>query len=305
MELYYKGVDIYDQISVCKCMYESYAESKSDLLKVVFNDVDDEWDSWKPQKGDTIRVVLGLFDSGDMNVTDVKPSNGQMTIYASSTPTSKNNKSNKSWSNVHFKQLCQEIADRHNLACVFYGIEDYIYDYVNQENKEDFKFLAERCVIEGCAFLVFNGKLIVYNESYIESQATNYNLEIPNTVPFDYRDSSDQAYGTCVIKNGSLTGTYESGSSDKTLNKIVKMRIASQAEANRFAKNMLRFENKKMASGVCESGVFLPGYAAGSIVNLQTSGVNSWDCKVFFTYVLHDLVKAKTTFRFRKTLEGY
>ena len=81
--------------------------------------------------------------------------------------------------------------------------------------------------------------------------------------------------------------------------------MTSQDEANRYAKNILRQANKKMASGVCESGTFLPGYAAGSVVNMQTNGAKSWNGNVFITYVLHDLVKCKTTFRFRKPLEGY
>lgn len=305
MKIYYEGVDIYPSISLNQCVYDSYGEEQADTLKMTFNDTSDQWDTWNPSKGDAIRVVLGSCDTGKMNVISVKPENGLMCLMASSIPDTANDKSNKSWQNVKFKQICQEIAERHGLSCEFYGVEDYTYAYVTQQNKEDFIFLEERCALEGCAFLVYNGRLVVYTESYMESGSARGTLSIGDDVKFTYEDHSSEVYGVCIAKNGAMEGTYSSGVTDKTLNKILSGKVSSQAEITRFAQNLMRYENKKMTSGVCYSDRYLPGYAAGSLITLETSGVPSWNGNVFMTHVRHDMVRATSKLWFRKPLEGY
>jgi len=305
MQLLYENVDIFDQVAISQCIYDSYAESQSDTLRVVFADGNDLWDAWKPEKNHKIRAVLGGCDTGDMYVMSVRPENGKMCLRASSVPPSHNDKSNKSWTAVRFKQLCQEIAGRHNLTCEFYGVTDYTYEYVNQQNKEDFIFLSERCVLEGCAFLVYKGKLVVYSESYIENQAAGNVLDIPQSVKFEYQDSSQDAYSSCAVKNGTFVGQYSAGEGEKVITKVINTRMSSQAEANRYAMNILRFSNKGMTSGVVTSDYYLPGFAAGTLIQLNTAGTPSWNVPVFMTHVRHDMVKATTKLFFRKTLGGY
>ena len=76
--------------------------------------------------------------------------------------------------------------------------------------------------------------------------------------------------------------------------------MSSQGAADRYAKNMLRYENKKMSSGVIGYDRFLGAYAAGSVVNLETTGESSWNVPVFLTHVRQDLVRARTKLFFRK-----
>lgn len=306
MELRYNGVDIYDKVSINQCIYDSYGEKQSDTLRMTFSDAADVWDGWSPGNGDKVSVTLGAAKTGDMYITSVRPENGIMTLRASSTPETHNDVSNKSWENVHFKQICEEIANRHGLKCEFHGVEDQTYQYVTQENKEDFVFLENRCVLEGCAFLVYDGKLVVYSESAIESTASDNTLKITNDVKFEYKDDSKSAYENCILKNGSLSGRHSaSNSTSKTCEQSMNIQMASQAEADRYSKNYLRYANKGKATGCIESSTLMSGYAAGSVVNLATTGVASWDCPVFMTHVRHDFVACKSKLWFRKTLEGY
>ena len=306
MQLFFEGTDIYQNVSVNTCIYDSYGEQRSDTLRIVFNDGNALWDSWKPLKGNTISIILGACDTGEMYITSVSPENGKMCIRASSVPQDHNDKGNKSWQNVHFKQLCEEIAGRHFLFSEFYGVEDQVYEYVHQQNKEDFVFLSERCILEGCSFLVYNKKMIVYNERNIESSGSNVTLKIQNDKHFEYKDESNDIYSSCVLKNGKLAGKYRvTGIPEKVLTKVINVNMSSQAEADRYAQNMLRYVNKKMSSGVIEFDRFLGAYAAGSVVNLETAGVSSWNVPVFLTHVRHDMVRARTKIFFRKILEGY
>ena len=306
MQLFFEGTDIYQKVSVNTCIYDSYGEQQADTLRVVFNDGNDVWDSWKPAKGNKISVILGACDTGEMNITSVRPENGKMCIRASSVPQDHNNKSSKSWQDVHFKQLCEEIAGRHGMECRFYGAADQVYEYVDQQNKEDFVFLSERCVLEGCSFVVYDKKMIIYSEQSIESAGADVTLRIRNDNHFEYKDESDDIYSTCILKNGKLSGRYTAqGAPEKILTKVISIKMSSQGEADRYAKNMLRYENKKMSSGVVDYDKFLGAYAAGSVVNLETEGVSSWNVPVFLTHVRQDLVRARTKLFFRKILEGY
>ena len=306
MKLIYKDVDIYNAVSINRCIYDSYGEQQSDTLRIIFNDGNDRWDGWNPQKGDKISATLGNCYTGDMYIIDIQPRNGQMFLRASSVPERHNDISNKSWQNVHFRQLCEEIANRHQLSCEFYEVEDQVYTYVNQQNGKDFVFLEERCVLEGCAFLVYDNKLVVYSESALEKSMIYNKLAIPNGICFEYKDESPNVYNKCILKNGTMTGSFTAGNgTSKTLTKVMNMKISSQAEADRFARNLLRFVNKKMTSGSCDTNTFLEGYAAGTLVEIETPGVSSWDGPVIMSHVQHDFVKAKTKLYFRKTLEGY
>lgn len=306
MQLFFEGTDIYKKVSVNTCIYDSYGEQQADTLRIVFNDGNALWDSWSPQKGNRVSVVLGACDTGEMYITSVRPENGKMCIRASSVPQNHNAKSSKSWQNVRFKQLCEEIADRHNISCKFYGVTDQVYEYVNQQDKEDFVFISECCILEGCAFLIYDENMIVYDEQSIESAGADMTLKITNNVHFEYKDVSKDIYNACVLKNGKLSGRYTvPGMSEKILTKVININMSGQAEADRYAKNMLRYENKKMASGVIDYDKFLGAYAAGSVVNLETAGLDSWNVPVFLTHVRHDMVRARTKLYFRKILEGY
>lgn len=304
MKLLYKDVDIYNSVSLNQCIYDSYGEQRPDTIRIVLNDGYDFWDAWKPQKGDIVQVILGACNTGKMYITEVSPTNGKMTLRASSVPQGHNNHYSKSWQSIQFMQICREVAQRHGLKCAFYDVKDQTYEYVAQQDKEDFIFLEERCILEGCAFLVYDGKLVVYDEHAAEEKV-NGKLMISNTAKFEYEDKSGDCYGTCHLRNGTITGTYFSNDSLKTLERAINIRISSQAEANRFAKNMLRYENKRMTAATCDSDIFLPGFAAGSAMQIKTDGVASWNGNVFCTHVRHDFVKAKTKLFFRKPLEGY
>ncbi len=143
---------------------------------------------WSPKKGDTIAVEDGAAKTGKMFVESVVPESGLITLRAYSAPQSTKHKRSKSWEKVKFLQLIQEIAGRHGLTVETYGITDQTYDYVEQNNLPDFAFLQARCTLEGAAFLVYDGKLVVYDEAYMEGQQPVETITITPANDFEYRD---------------------------------------------------------------------------------------------------------------------
>ena len=234
MKILYEGVDIYPDISVHRCYHDMYAEKQSDELLLKLNDTRELWDSWNPKKGDTIAIEDGAAKTGKMFVESVVPESGIITLRAYSIPQSAKDKRSKSWEKVKFLQLAQEIAGRHGLTLETYGITDQTYDYVEQNNLADFAFFQNRCTIEGAAFLVYDGKLVVYDEAYMESQQPVDTITITPANDFEYRDEGANAYGSAEAVNGGLTGTFAApNGGDKVLRRILPFRMTDQSEADR------------------------------------------------------------------------
>ena len=268
MNLYYNGVDIYGDVSVNYCVHEMFAEKQADTLVIRFNDTKGTWSKWQPAEGDTVQFKEGASDTGKMFVHSMKPENGLFTIRAMSMPKSGKTKKSKSWEGVRFLQLANEFAGNHGLTFQNYGCTDQVYPYIKQDNETDFALFHRLCALEGCQMLIFDGKLLAYNEQYIEGQT-----------PADSSTSS-------------------------VLRPAVPIQVTSNAEAARFAKGLLRNANKFARSGYFSKSL-MTGYAAASILTLSTPRATMWDGTVFVYKVRHDFVGNKSTIYFRHILEGY
>lgn len=306
MKIIYEGVDIYPEVSVNRCFHDMYAEKQSDELLIKFNDTRQLWDIWDPKKGDTIAIEDGAAKTGKMFVESVVPESGLITLRAYSMPQSAKDKHSKAWEKVKFLQLAQEIAGRHGLALETYGITDQTYDYVEQNNLPDFAFLQQRCTLEGAAFLVYDGKLVVYDEATMEAESPIDTLTITPASVYEYRDAEADAYGIAEAVNGGMVGSFTAPSdSDKLLRRILPLRMTNQSEANRFAKGLLRDANKGATVATLWTNSLLRNYAPGSVVTLETEGVKSWDGPAFISRLRHDYVKTRSKVYLRKPLEGY
>lgn len=324
MNLYYNGTDIYADVSVNYCVHEMYAEKQADTLVIRFNDTKGTWSKWNPAAGDTLRFTEGASDTGKMFIHSMKPENGLFTIRAMSMPKSGMTKKSKSWEGVRFLQLANEIAANHGLTFQNYGCEDQIYPYLKQENETDFALFSRLCTLEGCQMLIYDGKLLAYNEQYIESQTPAGTLEVDENGNFTYEDNRATCFGSCEIAGGSYSGKF----ADPTASNTAVLRpktiaeaqlqapglpqskdtrpitVTSNAEAARFAKGLLRNANKYGHTGQF-SKALLTGYAAASLLKLTTKKASAWDGVVFVYKVRHDFVGNKSTLYFREPLEGY
>ncbi len=300
LKIFYNETDITDDISINSCIHDMYACSRADTLTLKFNDINKVWDSWKPENEDIISIVCGVAKSGAMYIDSVVPENGLMTLRASSIPPTAKDVKNKSWENVRLLQLAKEIADRHGLGFESYGVEDRIYSYVRQDNKPDFEFLQQRCELESLAFLVYDKKLILYSEEYLENQEPVKTVTIDSDKDFTYTDNAQKGYGKITVKNGDLTGNYTSSNKlSKSKELIISTYMSGQDEANRFAKGILRQENKNLATGIFKDAI-MREFSAGSIMGIETTGAKSWNGNAFISHIRQDYVKSTSKVFFRK-----
>jgi len=306
LNLYYNGTDIYNDVSVNYCVHEMYAEKQADTLVIRFNDTKGTWSKWNPAAGDTLRFKEGASNTGKMFIHSMKPENGLFTIRAMSMPKSGATKKSKSWEGVRFLQLGNEIAKNHGLTFQNYGCTDQVYPYLKQDNETDFALFSRLCTLEGCQMLIFDGKLLAYNERYIESQTPAGTLEVDENGVFTYHDNRANCYGSCEVSGGSFYGKYTAPNATNTtvLRPDRAIPVTSNAEAARFAKGLLRNANKYGHTGQF-SKELLTGYAAASLLKLKTRKASAWDGTVFVYKVRHDFVGNKSTLYFRDLLEGY
>lgn len=306
MNLYYNGTDIYSDVSVNYCVHEMFAEKQADTLVIRFNDPNGVWSKWDPAAGDEIRFTEGASNTGKMFIHSVKPENGLFTVRAMSMPKSGATKKSKSWEGVRFLQLGNEIAANHGLTFENYGCEDHLYEYLTQNNETDFALFSRVCMLEGCQMLIYDGKLLAYNEAYIEGQTPAGTLEVGENGHFSYQDNRAACYGSCEVSSGSYSGLFKAPNATNTtvLRPDKAIPVTSNAEAARFAKGLLRNANKYGHTGQF-SKALLTGYAAASLLKMKTTKASAWDGTVFVYKVRHDFVGNKSTLYFREPLEGY
>lgn len=306
MKLLYEGVDIAAKVSMNFCEHETFAEKRSDQLVVRFNDGDGLWNFWKPKRGETVQLIDGADDTGVMYVTSIVPENGLFTLRAMSMPLSGENRNSRSWEDARFLQIGADIASRHGLKFKAYDVTDHTYSYIKQDRQTDFEFYHRRCQLEGCAMLIYDGTLIVYDEHKMESKAAADTIKIGADGRFQYRDDSAQCYGKAEIISGSFRGTFtdKNANSGRILQPKAAIECASNTEAARFARGLLRAANKD-AQTVCFRRTLSKGIAAASVINIETEKASAWDGKVFVTRTRHDFVSGETKVFGRKPLEGY
>lgn len=303
----YEGRDIYPDISVAAIWHDMYAEGRADTLTLKLNDTRRLWDVWKPEPGDALTVTSGSATTGLMHVEGILPESGAFTLRASSVPQSAKTRRSKSWENVRLLQLAAEIAGNHGMAFAQYGVTDRLYAYVEQPDMPDLAFLQERAVLESAAFLVFDGRLVLYDEPYLEGQSPKGVVTIGRDTDFTYRDDEARRYGACEAVNGGITGFFAApgGVANKTLRRVLPVQFSSDGEAGRFARGLLRNANKNTAGGTIELLWLASEYAAGSVAEVKTDGAASFDGQAFISRLRLDYVRERSKIFFRKPLEGY
>lgn len=302
LKILYNGKNITDDISVSSCIHDMFACSQADTLLIKFNDAKKLWDGWKPSKEDVISVSYGIAKTGAMYINSVIPENGLMTLRASSIPPTALDKTDKSWENVHLLQLAKEIASRHGLTFENHGVSDKVYNYVRQPNIPDFEFLQQRCNLESLAFVVYDKKLVLYDEAKLETAEPVKEVKINSDNDFSYTDSSQKGYGKVIVSNGNLTGNYTSKSGlTNALTQTISTAISGQAEADRFAQGLLRQANKNLTNGVFKLPL-MREFSAGSVMKIATEGVNTWNGNGFVSHIRQDYINSTSKVFFRKAV---
>lgn len=299
MKINVNGVNIFDSVDVNKCWYTTNIEKETDELIIIFNDSQNDWDSWGLSQNAEISVEHDGIATGAMFVNSLQRSNGKFTVRARNVPRTMFDKRTKTWNQIFLLQIAQEIASRHNLTLSTYGVSNIKYEYAQQSNKSDLAYLQERCLFEGLAFTVYNKQLILFSYDEIEAQ-TATEFQLISEMAYEFEDYSTELYKSLELTNGAYTGTATAtNDSQKEASTRTDTLINNQAEANRYAQNALSYYNKQCTEGYIVIPYLENSFASGSMMKLTMSNT-SFDGNVFITRVRHDLAKLTTSIWFRR-----
>jgi len=300
MQLLYEGINIAGDVEIRKADLIDNAGGELDSLELEINDTQGLWSQWGPEKNNTIQVKKDGFDTGVMYVDEIGQRRG--TIILKGLPIKQEAKTErfKAWENVRLLEMAQEIASRWGLSVQTYGITNQYYERVDQEST-DFQFLAGRCLLEGYSLKTYNGKLIIFDQPYMEGLAPVKTVNVDETDrDFDFKNKSSGIYGACRIKYSGIDYTYTAGAGPTLL--YTDLVVASIAEAQRFTKGLLRARNC-LEKTLALTMLYDAGIAAGNTVT--AAGFGLADGKYFVQQIVHRFVDGKTRLKLRGLLEGY
>jgi len=307
MRLLYEGKDIYPEISIAACWHDMYACDRVDTLILHLNDTRSLWTAWDPHARDEIALEHGSASTGAMWLTSVHQQSGLVQLSASSRPGIADIRRSKGWRDVRLAQILQELAGRLSFTVQAFGLPEIFYTYIMQQNEDDLSFLQRVCRQEGLAFLLYDRRLVVYDEAWMEQQDAKVPyIELDPSADYSLNDHRSEEFGSCLITMGEYQGSFSApgSKSQRVLIPEENVSVHSSAEAFRYAKGLLRNANKRSYRGSFKSE-FKPALSAASLLNLHVIGERSHEQPAFIEHLRHDYAHNRSKVFFRAPLEGY
>ncbi len=309
MDIIYNKVNINNDVEPVVLKLKDNAGGKPDSINIAFSDTKGLWSKWNPKKNDTLQVKHNGYDTGLMFIDELTQNSGTFGIKALSIPQQSKTARSQGWENVRFLEFVNQIAAKYGFEVKTYNVVNYLYQRVDQIDQADFDFLAYRCMLEGYTLKIYNKTIAIYDEHEEEQKEVDQKNSIiyENQIlrNFVFKNVSTDIYQKCIVKSNGINGYIKGEYSAKdifgpVLNKLIY--CSNQAEADRYAKGLLRYENKKMISGSFSTQLNT-NWAAAS--NVEVRQVGMFDNKYFIDSLTHDLICSETYLRLRKPLEGY
>lgn len=298
MELYYKGKNIYSSVRLRECVYESRCDYKMSHLRIVFDDSNHKFDKYGFSIGDIIRVTEDNLDTKIMYINEINPVNTGYEIVAHPVQRDVLQESDsKKWKSAKFKKIMSDIANKHGLITEFYGVKDQRYKGISQNNEKDIKLASRLSILEGCILVIFDGKMIFVSNDYLKKQSGE-SLRIDD---FDVIVKQKHIYQKCIVTNQETSGKYIGATGTGTL--TFNMPLSSKSEGNRFAKNLLDYNNKDGHTVCVVNDEMKDGYSAGTVVSIKSDDHPSVSGKALIYRIRHNLINGKSKIWLR-CLEG-
>lgn len=303
MQLRYEGKDITGYVDIRRADLVDNAGGELDSLILELNDTKGLWSRWGPEKNHTVQVRQDGFDSGVMYVDEIGQQRGAIILKALPVKQAAKQERIKAWDNVRLLAIAAGIAATWGLTLSTYGVTDQYYPRVDQPGQTDFKFLAWRCLLESMALKVSGGKLIIYDQAYMEGLSPAKTITV-NDIDgdFSFKNKSSDIYSACSISWQDIQYTFTDSAVNGPTLKVYDLPVSSIGEAQRFSRGLLRARNcmEKTFTGTVR---YDAGLTAGNTVRL--SGFGLADGKYFVQQAIHKFIEDRTRLKLRGLLEGY
>lgn len=201
MQVLINGVDIATDLDsrIKECLYEEYAGVYNNTMTIVFVDEDTLWSDWDPTSDDTIQVKEETQDSGTLFIHQTIHQNGLFSLIARSMPKARNGTRYKKWEKVTFSEVGNEVASNLGLTFENHGVNDEFYDEMIQKHESDLSFFEKLCMYESASMLIYDEKLVAYDEATLESQDADADIQLGIDGRYRFVTDDPSQYGSCTV----------------------------------------------------------------------------------------------------------
>ena len=183
-----------------------------------------------------------------------------------------------------------------------YGMDDPLYEWVDQHELPDFEFLSQRCTLEGATLKISNGTVIVWKKSVLEERE-----HVKGVSALDFCGTPDyirrgDLYRVVTVSFEGISGSFTAPVGDGMDIVIPNIFVSSIAEAQRFAAGIAREHNAlgETIEGTVPLDLTIAG---GSLVTI--TGLGTGDGVYVVDEVEHHLQERQSDLTLRKRLRGY
>lgn len=300
----YNGVDITKDVDITSCILTDSNGGKQDYCTITFANGGKIWNEWQPQLNDVVIAKNGYCNTDIMYVNDIQSQGGAYTLILLSTKTDAKQRKTKIWRKVMLSEVISDVANNLGLQVEKIGVTDYLYNSLSQVNETDITFLTRICALEGYNVKVYGGKLVVFSEFVLKSASSSGTITPTDVTAYTF-DNGEELLSKVTVKTFdmskkqliSYTAT-DNNIKGGSLTKIIN--VDNQAQAERFAKNILYNANK---TAVCGSLTmkYADVFATGSIVQLED--FKGYNGKYYICGSIFDMTNNKTILKIIK-IEG-
>lgn len=299
-KLIYNNHDISNSVRLLDAQINDNSGGILDSLYIKISDIEKTWRNYPPDKNDVLNLQYDGFDSGIMFLDEYMYVKGAVILKAISAPLNSKDNKNKSWENIRFKKLANDLMKDLNLECIFYNITDFLYYRLDQSNKTNLQFLNEICSLEGYNLKITNNKAIIFNEKYFEStNIINEFSEKDFIGDYKFKCKNSNIFSKCTLRTADKIVSHKAlnlHASELNLNNID---FRTEDEGKRFSENILRNFNKYEFTGTFN--IHLQPIASGNTIKINSMG--NFSGKYFVDSVKHNLTKQTSSLFVRKVLK--
>lgn len=322
LKLFIEHKDMSDEIGIISAVHDTYAADYVDTVVMTLQDKDGTWSKWRPKTGEQLELKLGTARTGTMYIHKVCALNGVYQVTARAVPPFKNSIRKCEWEQITFFQVVQTIAERLGLSFENHGATDHSYKRLAQRSESDTAFLRRICHQESAEMLIFDSKLVIYDDKQLESQAPAKSYDFAGEGDFSFVRNEGGKVGTVKVVRtrdrndcGRLDGTIDKYDLDEEVlcegeasagegRTITYSNLLpnDEQECTRWAQGLLRAANKYLVTGKYKLSLQLD-LAAGSVIQITNSRASEWNGPVFLYRVKHDYGEQISTLYFRKPID--
>ena len=288
----YEGTDITANVAVSRCVWDAREEGRVPRLSLRFDDSQGLWDSWAPKPGDRISVSAeNASATGAMYVKRIAPIAGGYEIIADALPIP-DSAAVREWRSTTFRVVAAQLGAVLGLPVAFHGCDDMAFAYVRQDAEGALPVLARVCMLAGCTFDVYDGRIHVCARDWVESQDTTGVLEVRASSEYEYRQR--RAYTLCSINQTEIDGvragiaaSYGTTGYELATKLDDRVGVLGTNDLKRACAGMLACANARISGGFVKSDGLSP-YSPGSVCTIACPKAPSLDGRAVVTRVRND-----------------